>query len=264
MPDNQYKEVVTVVIVCMTLFLVLAAIIVGFFFLYQRRKFLQRQEVAELQVQFREQSLRAQLEIQEQTFRAISEEIHDNVGQLLSLARVQINIIDVSGRLDMSVLHSARENIGNALMELRDLSKSLHSDRLQNLSIHEALSQEAERLNRAGAVQAVIRVEGVVQELEAQKKLILYRILQESIQNCLKHADATKLEILFIYQSSDIVIRISDNGKGFDPLTAIEQNEGQGLGNIRNRVRLTGGQCEITSAPMNGTLISLTIPYESC
>ncbi len=219
--------------------------------------------MTEVRRQFTEQSLRAQLEIQEQTFRAISEEIHDNVGQLLQpTARVQINIIDESGRLDKSVLHAARENIGNALMELRDLSKSLHSDRLQNLSIHEALSQEAERLNRTGAVQTEIFVEGTVRELEPQKKLILYRILQESIQNCLKHAEATKLEILFTYQSGGISIRISDNGRGFDPVTVIERQEGQGLGNIRNRVRLTGGQCEITSAPMSGTLISLTIPYE--
>jgi len=260
--ENQSQEVVIALVACMLVFIGLAVVILLFLYLYQRRRYMQQQEMTVMRQQFTEQSLQAQLEIQEQTFKAISEEIHDNVGQLLSLARVQINIIDESGRLDKTVLHAARENVGKALMELRDLSKGLHPERLQHLSIHETLLQETERLNRAGNLKASIIAEGVFRELESKKRLILFRVLQECTQNCLKHAEATELLITFNYREKDVAVSVRDNGKGFDEAQVIARREGQGLDNIRNRVRLTGGKCEIVSAPMSGTEISLTIPYE--
>jgi signal transduction histidine kinase len=256
------KEIISIVLVGTFITLLLAVFLVSFVYFYQRRRFAFLREKQQIKSQFQEELLKAQLEMQEQTFRAIGEEIHDNVGQLLSLARVQINIIDESGLLDKAVLYAARENIGKALMELRDLSKSLHTERLQNLSIHETLLQEAERLNRVGVLKASIQVEGVIRELDSQKRLILFRILQESIQNCLKHAEATELAICFVYREGEVGVSIRDNGKGFDPVVVAQRREGQGLGNVRNRVRLTGGQCVISSALLSGTEINLTIPYE--
>jgi two-component system NarL family sensor kinase len=262
MPDNNYKEVLIVLIACMTLFLILAAIILFFLYLYQRRRFLQRREITDLQKQLAEQSLKAQLEIQEQTFLAISQEIHDNVGQVLSLAKVQTNIMHESGRMDSEMLREIRENIGKAMTDLRDLSKSLNGDRIRSASIHETLIQEAERVNRAGIIQAEVAVEGGVREMEPQKKLILFRILQESIQNCIKHAEATHIFIRFHYRPEAIDVSIRDDGKGFDPEAALELGSGQGLGNIRNRVHLSGGTHRIQSVLKEGTQITLSIPYE--
>lgn len=262
MPDNQYKEVLIVLIVCITLFLILAAIILAFLFLYQRRKRLQQEEMGELRQQLREQSLKAQLEIQEQTFQAISQEIHDNVGQVLSLAKVQINIMNESERMDRAMLQDARENIGNALADLRDLARSLSSERIRSCSIHETLLVEAARINKTGIIHAEVAVEGKVRELDAQKKLILFRIIQESIQNCIKHAAASIICISFHYQSEGVHVSIRDNGKGFDPDIVLQHGGGLGLGNIRTRVHLTGGTYSINSALQEGTHITLMIPYE--
>jgi two-component system NarL family sensor kinase len=259
MPDNQYNEVLTVLVACLILFLVLAAIILVFLFLYQRRRFVQRQQISDLQQQFNEQSLKAQVEIQEQTFLAISQEIHDNVGQVLSLAKVQANIIKESQRLDENLLDGVRENIGKAMTDLRDLSRSLNNERIRASAIHEILIQEVERINRTGVIRASVDVEGEVRDPGPQKKLILFRVLQESIQNCLKHAQATSINILFHYAAEGINVSIRDNGKGFDPAAT---NHGQGLENIRTRIRLAGGTNTITSLPREGTQISLTVPYE--
>lgn len=262
MPDNQYNEVLIVLVACLALFLILAAIILLFLYLYQRRRLVQRQELTDLQQQFTEQSLKAQLEIQEQTFHAISQEIHDNVGQLLSLAKVQINIIDEGKSLDAEMLQSIRDNIGKAMTDLRDLSRSLNSERIRDSSIHETLLQEAERINRTGVIIAEVIIEGDAHEMQPQKKLILFRILQESIQNCIKHAEASRITILCKYQADRINVAIHDDGKGFDPEAALEKGSGQGLGNIRTRIRLTGGNHTIYSRPKEGTHINLTIPYE--
>ncbi|HMI63946.1 MAG TPA: histidine kinase, partial [Puia sp.] len=196
MPDNQYKEILIVLIACTVLFLVLAAIILLFLYLYQRRRYEQQRQLTDLQQQFREQSLKAQLEIQEQTFLAISQEIHDNVGQVLSLAKVQVNILHETGQLDKELLEATRDNIGKAMADLRDLSGSLNSDRIRYSPIHETLMREADGINRTGTILAEVQIEGEAREMEPQKKLILCRILQESIQNCLKHSGASRILIL--------------------------------------------------------------------
>ena len=262
MPDTKYNEVLIVLVVCALLLLILAAIVFLFLFLYQKRKFTQHQQVLEMERQFQEQSLSAQLEIQEQTFLAISQEIHDNVGQILSLAKVQINIMNESERMDLEMLQDVKENIGKAMADLRDLSKSLNSDRIRGVSIHETMRQEADRINKTGIIRAIVMVEGVEREIEPRKKLILFRIIQESIQNCIKHAKASKVSILFHYLEDRIRVHIQDDGKGFNPEVALRQGDGSGLGNMKTRAGLTGGTWSIESVVNEGTHIDRTMPYE--
>jgi two-component system, NarL family, sensor kinase len=262
MPDNQYNEVLIVLIACIALFLVLAAIILLFLFLYQRRRFTQKQQVAELELQFREQSLKAQVEIQEQTFVAISREIHDNVGQILSLAKVQINVMNESETMDRKMLEDVRDNIGKAMSDLRGLARSLSSDRIESWSLQETLAQEVDRINKTGLIRAEVAIEGSAREIEPRKKLILFRTIQESIQNCLRHAEATRISIRLCYQVDGIQVSIQDNGKGFDTEAVLQREGGLGLNNIRTRMRLAGGGSVIESVLHHGTSIYLTIPYE--
>jgi two-component system, NarL family, sensor kinase len=262
MPDTQYNEVLIVLIACITLFLVLAAIILLFLFLYQRRKFVQKQQVAEMELQFREQSLKAQLEIQEQTFVAISQEIHDNVGQILSLAKVQINVMNESERMDKGMLEDIRENIGKAMSDLRDLARSLSSDRIQSRGLQETLAQEVDRINKTGLIRAEMTVEGSPREIEPGKKLILFRTIQESIQNCIRHADATNISILLRFERDRIRVSVRDNGKGFDTDAVLQRGSGLGLNNIRTRMQLTGGSSVVESTLLLGTNVHLSIPYE--
>jgi len=262
MPDTQYKEVLITVLACMVLFVVLTTIILLFLFKYQQRRRLQQIQVLELQQQFKEQSLKSQIEIQEQTFQAISQEIHENVGQVLSLAKVQVNIIREGQRYRADLLEALKDNIGKAMSDLRDLSRSLNSERLRNSCIHEAILEEAERINRTGLIQTTVAVEGLFRDMHPQKKLILYRIVQESLQNCLKHAAATQISIRCQYCPEDMIIHIQDNGVGFDPEAALTAGHGQGLTNIRTRIHLTGGNHTIHSVLQKGTQITLTIPYE--
>jgi hypothetical protein len=262
MPDTQYKEVLISVLASMVLFLVLATIILAFLFKYNQRRRFQQLQVLELKQQFQEQSLKSQIEIQEHTFQAISQEIHDNVGQILSLAKIQVNIIRESPDHDPDILDALKDNIGKALSDLRDLSRSLNSENLQNSSIHEVLQEEADRINRTGLIQTTVVIEGLFREMNHQKKLIVFRIVQESIQNCLKHANATQIGIFCQYHPQEMVIRIHDNGIGFDTAASCATSHGQGLANIHRRVNLTGGNHTIHSVLQKGTQVTLTIPYE--
>src|ERR1700753_2774786 len=110
MPDNQYKEVLIVMVASIMVFLSMAASIVIFLYHYQRRRFQQQQQMSDLQQQFKEQSLKAELEIQEHTFHAISQEIHDNVAQSLTLARVQVYTMQENGLAKGDLLEGVQEN----------------------------------------------------------------------------------------------------------------------------------------------------------
>ncbi len=262
MSDSQYQEVLIVLIACIALFLVLGAIILLFLFLYQRRRFVQQQQVVELELQFRDQSLKAQLEVQEQTFRAISQEIHDNVGQLLSLAKVQINVMHESDNMDRKMLLDVRDNIGKAMADLRDLARSLSSDRILSWGLAEILQQEVDRINKTGVIRAELEVEGESREIEPRKKLILFRVIQESIQNCIRHAEATRITIFLNFHADQTEVSVGDNGKGFDPEAVGQRGGGLGLNNIRTRMRLAGGSSVVESLPGQGTNIYLKLPYE--
>jgi two-component system, NarL family, sensor kinase len=165
-------------------------------------------------------------------------------------------------RMDKDLLAAVRDNIGKAMTDLRDLARSLSSDRIQSRSLHETLAQEIERVNKTGVIRVEATIEGDIREIEGRKKLILFRIIQESIQNCVKHAEATSIFILFHYRDEGIHVCIRDNGKGFDTEAVLQAGNGLGLGNIRTRVQLTGGSSSIESVLQEGTRITLNIPYE--
>ncbi|MBG9376208.1 hypothetical protein I5907_08175 [Panacibacter sp. DH6] len=261
MPNSSTEEVLITIVTIVIVFLVLAGIIIFILYRFQKDKFKHKKEFIELEKKFIEQSLQSQLEIQEHTFNTISQEIHDNVGQILSLAKVQVSIVEHKETKDTATLKELRENIGQAMNDLRDIAKSLSSERIQLLRLHETVAHEMQRINRTGLINIVINTTGNEQHLEVQKKLILFRIIQESIQNIIKHAKASDVEILFNYAADKIDIAITDNGTGFDTAAALQKNGGLGLQNIISRATLIGGSAVIDSVIDKGTSIKISIPY---
>ncbi len=122
-PDNQHLYIA--LIAATVVILLVGGFVVAFMMAYQKRHNRHLKEVTEMKAAFDQILLQSKLEIQEQTFTTISQEIHDNVGQLLSLAKVQVNIIDQSETTDKAVLAELRDNIGKAMTDLRDMAKAL-------------------------------------------------------------------------------------------------------------------------------------------
>jgi signal transduction histidine kinase len=210
---------------------------------------------------FKQELLRSQIEIQEQTFNSISQEIHDNVGQILSLVKVQLNIIDESETTDKALLGDAKDNISKAMTDLRDIAKGLSSERIRIVGLSTAIEQEIQRINRTGIVHIRFEMKGTELKIDNQKQLILFRVIQESLQNIIKHAAASSVSILFAYQTVSLVITITDNGKGFNFQQEQLAYQGLGLQNIFKRMDMIGGKAEINSVLQEGTTLLLTIPY---
>ena len=255
------KSQIISIIVFVSIILFLLILFLLYVFVWYRIK--RNKEILEQQAlkqNYNQLLLQSQLEIQEQTFTTISREIHDNVGQLLSLAKVQLNIIDKGDTLNKTLLADAKDSVSKALTDLRDIAKSLSSERIQISGLPEITQHELQRISRVGVMLTHIRIEGTEQNLPEQKKLIIFRVIQEALNNILKHSNATNIDICFCYEAEKLKIDIKDNGIGFSqPL--IEKKDGLGLRNILNRAALVGGEAQIKSILNEGTTITIISPY---
>lgn len=256
----QIKEIDMAIVAGTVVFILFAGFITVYIMIYWKRKMKYLQEVEKMKLDFGRELLKSQLEIQEQTFTIISQEIHDNVGQILSLAKVQVNIIDQSETKDRYLFSELKENISKAMTDLRDIARSLNSDYIQTVELKDLIAEEMARINRTGIISATMKEGGSPQKLPYQNKLIVFRIIQESLHNIIKHAEATAVTVVVNYSGDTIEISVQDNGKGFD-VEGAKQAGGLGLQNISSRTTLIGGKALIKSSPGQGAIISLTIPY---
>ena len=258
--QTQGNEIIIGIVITLIVFL-----LIGFFILIliaysnnRKKKFIvEKQTLTQL---FTEQLLQSQIEIQEHTFNSISQEIHDNVGQTLSLAKVQLNIINQEFTGNNLLLIDAKDSVSKALSDLRDIANSLNSDRIKLLTLTEMTNQELQRIKRIGIMNTTLKVDGLEEPIVDQRKLILFRIIQESLQNILKHSDAKNIILSFNFTNITLQILIKDDGKGFDQ-ASLTQKAGLGLQNIKNRAVLIGGSAFIDSIIDKGTAVKIIIPY---
>jgi signal transduction histidine kinase len=261
MPDAK-EQITTTILAAIAVLLFFGVLFISMLsYINYRRRQTAREKKA-MQDAFNEQLMQTRLEIQEQTFRYLSEEIHDHVGQLLSLAKIQLSSFRESEPVDFPLLKDAGANVARALQDLRSLAKGLHAGHIRHFSIREAVDEEVQRIRKAGGLNVSVSSEGEEHKIKEEKQLILFRIIQECLQNCLKHAAATNINIGFTWLPDQLRIRVRDDGAGFDTENTPSIHSGLGLENIRNRAKVTGGSSVIVSRPGEGTTVTVQIPYE--
>lgn len=246
--------------------LILICFIVAFLFLYKNRQVRHGMEIKSMQEKYDREILKTQLEIKEQTLKNISEEIHDNVGQVLSLAVLNLSAINFN---DVARAEARVENISQlvkkAVTDLRNLSKTLDNDYTSSLGLSAITRLELEMLEKTGLYQTSFRITGTDRRLDASREIILYRIIQESLNNMIKHASASAVSIGMDFTGNHLAIEIKDNGKGFDPaeLEKDISRTGLGLKNMARRAQLIQASLDIKAVPSRGTSILLTVPFIS-
>jgi signal transduction histidine kinase len=256
--DSLSKEVGIIVIGSVFLMLIALGIII-LVFSYQRKQALYLQEKATLKAAFEKEILEAQLEIQELTMKHIAQEIHDNIGQTLGLAKLNLNTLSPDRAAQIpEKLANTKELVSKAITDLRTLSKSLHTEAVLSQGLTEAISTELRLIERAGVFQTAFSISGDTCPLDPQKELILFRAVQEALNNAIKHSGADRIEVHLHYTPAELQVAVQDNGKGFIP-QASGGDEGSGLRNMRNRAKLIGGSFHIESREP-GTQVRLHLP----
>lgn len=256
---DKFSTPVTLIIIFSVLLVLIAAGIMLLMVIYQKRRLQYIKERQELQARFQQEILRTQLEIQEQTFKTISQEIHDNIGQMLSLAKLNLATLDLQKSVQAGEkIGSARDLVSKAIHDLRDLSKTLNTDTIAASGLMNAVEAELLLLQRTGALQTAFDIEGTPARLDAQKELILFRIVQEALHNVIKHARATMIQVGARFEHGHLKLSIADNGLGFENSSG--KNQGSGLRNMQSRSQLIGAQWKLESAAGQGTTVQITLP----
>ena len=252
----EFDELQIVIIFSSIVLFTVLGISITLFYLFQKKKlaFILREKKQEKV--FEETLKHSQIEIRENALKNIAWELHDNVGQLLSLARLELNILQPKSVNNADKIQEISTIIGDSLQEIRAISKTLNAEVINSLGIVESIQIEIDRFNRLKFIQTKFEIQGEEYELPQKDEIILFRMIQEFFSNTIKHSQATRLEVTLDYLPNTLEICVNDNGQGFDITRA---KKGSGLINIKSRAALINTKLDYNSSE-KGTQMKLTYP----
>ncbi len=262
MPEKT-NNIIFIVIVITGIFLVVAVFFFVYVVSYTKKKRRHKLEKQLLQQHFDDELLQTQFEVQEQTRKTLAADLHDNIGQVLSLTNVTLASIDPGNKeKTQQKIADAQELVTRSIRELRQLSKIIHGEQLIKQGLVQTIEQEITWLQRNGHY----KVEFIHDMPDAgisniDKDLFAYRLLQESLNNIIKHSGANMITIRLSYANPSLQLALTDNGIGFNADEKMKQQGGLGLLNMQKRVALLNGTMHIDSVENKGSSISFTIPY---
>jgi len=244
---------------------ILCLLIMFVLFIYFRH--LKYKHVQELKsevalLNYKEQQTKKVLDAESKERKRIGEELHDGLGQLLSL--LKMNITDQIEHLlpnqveQQKKMHSLHSLTDNAIAELRNVSHNLSPVLLQTKGLSVSINDLVNRLRKSKKYDVELDIVGLDKPLEPVIEHSLYRIIQELLNNIIRHADANQISLQIIANQQELSLFIEDNGKGFDTK---KMQPGMGLNNIMTRIDNLGGSMDIDSMPNRGTIIAVNIPF---
>lgn len=251
--QNQFSEIVAVITAGVFLALLLVGFIITMLVVYRRKQYQHQQEL-----------LHARLEIQENIFKNLSEEIHDNIGQELSVLKLTLSVISFREKENAEkFIQESRGMVNHIISSISDLSKSLHTDRIVKIGIIEAVKFELEKIEKTNLFKTSFTYNDGGLRINDGNEIFLFRIIQEILNNIIKHSRANNIRVDLNYKDNTIIFTFADDGVGFDLKEAMQRpssNRGIGLTSMVNRAKLIGGQLSILSQPGMGTKTIIEIP----
>jgi two-component system NarL family sensor kinase len=252
-----------------TLLLITSSIfIIVFLFYFRRKQVVNKQEKASLQAQFNQEILKSQIEVQNTTLQQIGQELHDNIGQLLSVARINLNILEATKQNEENkeYIKQTNEIIAQSIQDLRSLTKSLDGDFVKQFGLQESMTHELQRIRKTKKFSTEITLKGAPYTLGFEREIILFRIFQEFLNNAIKHSQAKNLLVALDYGVESFNLILLDDGKGFDFEKAVTHtllDSGAGLRNINRRCELINAKCHFETAVGQGTKIMIALPNDN-
>lgn len=254
--STENKVIIAIIVSTALLILLVFFVIVLVAYINKRKKGLLAEKKA-MQSSYENELFKTQLEVQEQTFQDIGQEIHDNIGQALSFIKLNINTVNIDEPIAAKEkLLESKSLITKVIQDLRDLSKTLSTDFITKIGLPKAIEQQLALLERSKIFQTALIVNGEPKSAGTKKDLVIYRIVQESLNNAVKHSGGSVIKIEMNYMESGFMIEVFDNGRGFD-MDKLPDDKGLGLSNMKKRIELINGNFRIESNPGEGTKVSI-------
>ena len=211
-----------------------------------------------------EKELQRQIEeqVKSQTLKEVSEEIHDNIGQILSLARITIFKMNIKDTQSLQQkIDGAQQLVGRAIKDLRNLSRILNSENVIENGLLKSMEKEINYISKTAEVNISLIKEGEGNKLSHRQEMVIFRIFQEILNNSLKHSKAHQITVRAGYLNNHFELQVTDDGQGFDTsILSHEDHIGLGLRNLKHRSSLIGADFHIESKIGEGTDVKVVLP----
>ena len=229
---------------------------------YHRRQLKQEAKMQAEILRQQEMATHAVLEAEEAERQRIAKDLHDGVGQMMSAAKMNLSAVESGLNLQTAEQKLAFENIiqlvDDSCKEVRSVSHNMMPNALLKNNLAAAIREFIDKLDQR-VIKVHLYAKGLEERLDLNIETILYRVIQECVNNVIKHSGADTLDITIIKEPGELTATIEDNGSGFDTSDK-EKFEGIGLKNMRTRIEYLKGTIDVDSAPGHGTVVALHIP----
>jgi len=259
----QGREIFGAIIAVSLVVILLSSLIIIVIINYKRKTEKHDLERKNMMLSFENERIMIETEVEEETRQNLASELHDNIGQLMSLTNVILSSIDMNEPpRALEKVRSAQELVLRSIREMRQLTKLVQGQNILSAGLQEAMDQELKWLQRNEYYKISCSFpESLDKHKNEEKDLIIFRLFQESLHNIIKHAEATSILIDIALKDSTFHLRIEDNGKGFNVEETGRNGKGLGIKNMQKRIQMLNGYMQIESSPFQATILTFTIPY---
>jgi signal transduction histidine kinase len=257
----QTTEIIYFLILTTVLFLLAPAFVLIYIKKYNNRKRIDHFEQISIRASFERELLQTQVEVREQTMQTLAADLHDNIGQLLSLTAATLDISEDEQKDELKDrLKTGRALVIKSIKEMRLLSKIMQGTGILKKGLENAISMDVEYIKKTKIFDVIFEASTTLSGKQSpDRELIIFRIFQEVMNNIIKHSKATRVLINLDYTNESMTLELNDNGVGFD-YSANSSVEGLGIQNIEKRVVLLSGSVRFEKAAPHGTIVYVKIP----
>jgi len=210
------------------------------------------------EVEFEKELRTVEQEVQEQMLTNVSQELHDNIGQMLTVMHLQLKKGQVKHPEVSPLLQPVSETLNDTIEQVKTLARGLNSDMVQDNGLRNNIIQETERLKKLDKFSLMREDDGVEIALSKDMQLLVFRIYQEMMNNVMKHSGATEVSIRL--KGNPFLLEVKDNGQGFDREAQKGKGKGMGLSNIEKRSKIAGLTFDLVSSVGKGCIFILKQP----
>lgn len=249
--------------------LMMAFFVISFVLFYQKRRFAEEKKLGEIEKNHTRLLLDTALNSEENERRRIAQDLHDDIGTMLSLTKLSLNQLNKAtnnrGEKEEQIMKKAQSLVEETILHVRRITRELVPTTLERFGLIEAIDEFIHKLEEGNTLAITFQPGSEEFPRQGQKiELTVYRIMQELVNNAIKHASCTKIDIGLEMNHQFIGLRVSDNGIGFDPETVKENNlTGLGLLGIESRLSILHGTIQYSKSGNGGSTAKILIPIDS-
>lgn len=258
MAEGGGLTLILILIIGTMAMLILAIGIFFFFVTYQKKLLAKELEVNQIKTNQQKELLRTTIFAQENERKRFAEDLHDEIGAMLSAVKLNLNRLEKKSTEESikTIAADTKNNVDEVIFNIRRITRALLPPSLERFGLGQAITELINWIDKSEATRVVFYESGEIRRFDPKKEMTTFRIIQELLNNSLKYSEAERIDIRLRYTRDNLFVLVEDNGKGFD----VQEAKGKGLGlqNLEGRANVMNARLKIKSRHGYGTSAILT------